>query len=114
MKARTDGRQEESLLRRLVGEGGWDELVVRGSLDERNAVVFYVQEQRIVAVVAINRGKDVQRTMPLIKARVQIDPAKLWDENVDMRSLMPEARPVRTHQHRVMPHPVARSGEEAK
>ena len=116
MKARTDGRspREETLLRRSVDEGGWDELVVRGSLDERNAVVFYVQEQRIVAAVAINRGRDVQRVMPLIKARVQVDPAKLRDENVDLRSLMPGARPVRTHQHRVMPHPVARFGEEAK
>ena len=66
------------------------------------------------AAVAINRGKDVQRVMPLIKARVQVDPAKLGDENVDLRSLMPGARPVRTHQHRVVPHPVARPGEEAR
>ena len=87
---------------------------MRGSLDERNAVMFYVQEQRIAAAVAINRGKDVQRVMPLIKARVQVDPAKLRDENVDLRSLMPGARPVRTHQHRVVPHPVARLGEEAR
>ncbi len=93
---------------------GWDELVVRGSLEERNAVVFYVQEQRIAAAVAINRGKDVQRVMPLIKARVQVDPDKLRDENVDLRSLMPGARPVRTHQHRVVPHPVVRPGEEAR
>jgi 3-phenylpropionate/trans-cinnamate dioxygenase ferredoxin reductase subunit len=93
---------------------GWDELVVRGSLDEHNAVVFYVQEQRIVAAVAINRGRDVQRVMPLIKAHVQVDPAKLRDENVDLRSLMPGARPVRTHQHRVVPHPVARPSEEAR
>jgi 3-phenylpropionate/trans-cinnamate dioxygenase ferredoxin reductase subunit len=93
---------------------GWDELIVRGSLEERNAVVFYMQEQRIAAAVAINRGKDVQRVMPLIKAREQVDPARLRDENVDLRSLMPGARPVRTHQHRVVPHPVARPGEEAR
>jgi len=93
---------------------GWDELVVRGSLDERNAVVFYMQEQRIAAAVAFNRGRDVQRVMPLIKTQVQVDPAKLKDESVDLRSLVPGARPVRTHQHRIVPRPVARPGEEAR
>jgi 3-phenylpropionate/trans-cinnamate dioxygenase ferredoxin reductase component len=93
---------------------GWDELVVRGTLDQRNCVVFYMQEQRIAAAVAFNRGRDVQRVMRLIKARVQVDPAKLQDENFDLRSLMPGARPVRTHQHRIDPHPVARPGEEAR
>ncbi len=93
---------------------GWDELVVRGNLDQRNCVVFYMQEQHIASAVAFNRGKDVQRVMPLIKARVQVDSAKLRDENIDLRSLIPGARPVRTHQHRIVPHPVARPGEEAR
>jgi 3-phenylpropionate/trans-cinnamate dioxygenase ferredoxin reductase subunit len=93
---------------------GWDELVVRGSLDQRNCVVFYMQEQRIAAAVAFNRGRDVQRVMRLIKARVEVDTAKLQDENTDLRSLMPGAKPVRTHQHHIDPHPVARPGEEAK
>jgi len=94
--------------------GGWDDLVVRGSLDERNGVVFYMQEQRIAAAVAFNRGRDVQRVMPLIKARVQVDPATLRDENVDLRSLMPGAKPMRIHQHRIVPRPVARPGEEVR
>lgn len=93
---------------------GWDELVVRGSLDQRNCVVFYMQEQRIAAAVAFNRGRDVQRVMRLIKARVEVDAAKLQDENTDLRSLMPGAKPVRTHQRHIDPHPVARPGEEAK
>jgi len=94
--------------------GGWDDLVVRGSLDERNGVVFYMQEQRIAAAVAFDRGRDVQRVMPLIKARVQVDPATLRDENVDLRSLMPGAKPMRTHQHRVVPRLMARPGEEVR
>jgi 3-phenylpropionate/trans-cinnamate dioxygenase ferredoxin reductase component len=93
---------------------GWDDLVVRGSLEQRNCVVFYMQEQRIAAAVAFNRGRDVQRVMPLIKARVQVDPATLRDENVDLRSLMPGAKPMRTHQHRIVPRPVARPGEEVR
>jgi len=93
---------------------GWDELVVRGSLEERNAVVFYLQEQRIAAAVAFNRGRDLQRAMSLIRARVQVEPAVLRDESVDLRSLVPGARPVRTHHHRIVPHPVANPGEEVK
>jgi 3-phenylpropionate/trans-cinnamate dioxygenase ferredoxin reductase component len=93
---------------------GWDDLVVRGSLEQRNCVVFYMQEQRIAAAIAFNRGRDVQRVMPLIKARVQVDPATLRDENVDLRSLMPGAKPMRTHQHRIVPRPVARPGEEIR
>ncbi len=93
---------------------GWDELVVRGSLEERNAVVFYLQEQRIAAAVAFNRGRDLQRAMSLIRARVQVESAVLRDESVDLRSLVPGARPVRTHPHRIVPHPVANPGEEIK
>ena len=93
---------------------GWDELVVRGSLQERSAVVFYMQEQRIAAAVAFNRGRDLQRAMSLIKVQVQVEPAVLRDESVDLRSLVPGARPVRTHQHRIVPHPVTHPGEEAK
>ena len=74
----------------------WDELIVRGRPDEYNVVAFYMQDSRILAAVAINRGKDILRTIPLIKAGVQVPPDKLRDENVDLRSLLPGARPQRT------------------
>jgi 3-phenylpropionate/trans-cinnamate dioxygenase ferredoxin reductase subunit len=93
---------------------GWEELVIRGNLEERNAVAFYMQDRRIAAAVAFNRGKDLQRAMSLIRARVEVEPAVLRDEGIDLRSLNPGARPVRTHQHRIVPHPVARPGEEVK
>lgn len=93
---------------------GWDELIVRGRPDERNIVAFYMQQSRIVAAVAINRGKDILRAMSLIKARVQVDPDKLRDENVDLRSLLPGARPMRTPTPRAVPPLVARPDEEAR
>ena len=70
----------------------WDELIVRGSLERRSAVVFYMQEGRIAATVAFNRGRDLRRAMSLIKARVQVEPSVLRDESVDLRSLVPGAR----------------------
>jgi 3-phenylpropionate/trans-cinnamate dioxygenase ferredoxin reductase subunit len=65
----------------------WDELVVRGSMEERNFVAFYRKERRVLAAVALNRGRDLRRSMPLIKAREPIDAARLCDLDVDLRAL---------------------------
>lgn len=66
----------------------WDEVVVRGALDTGSGIVFYLRGPRIDAAVAVNRGKDLRRIMPLIKARATVDPRQLGDEGVDLRSLV--------------------------
>lgn len=66
----------------------WDRLVIRGSLEERSFVAFYVNQGLIDAVVALNRGKDVRRAMALIRARQPVDLAQLKDDDVDLRSLV--------------------------
>jgi 3-phenylpropionate/trans-cinnamate dioxygenase ferredoxin reductase subunit len=67
----------------------WDRLVIRGSLEERSFVAFYLNQGRIDAVVALNRGRDVRRAMPLIRFRGFVDPERLKDEDVDLRTLVP-------------------------
>jgi len=67
----------------------WDRLVIRGSLERRSFVAFYLNQGRIDAVVALNRRKDVRRAMPLIRSREAVDPARLKDEEVDLRRLAP-------------------------
>jgi 3-phenylpropionate/trans-cinnamate dioxygenase ferredoxin reductase subunit len=74
----------------------WDETVVRGSLDSRNFIAFYVNQGRIDAAVSVNRGKDLRRVMPLIKARTTVDLHQLGDEDVDLRSLV-EGRSTGAH-----------------
>jgi 3-phenylpropionate/trans-cinnamate dioxygenase ferredoxin reductase subunit len=66
----------------------WDLVVVRGNLDARDFIAFYLSQGQIDAVVALNRGKDVRRVMPLIKARTAVDVRRLDDEGVDLRSLV--------------------------
>jgi 3-phenylpropionate/trans-cinnamate dioxygenase ferredoxin reductase subunit len=66
----------------------WDQIVVRGSLHTRDFIAFYLRQGRIDAVVALNRGKDVRRVMPLIKARTPVDPHELGNEGTDLRSLV--------------------------
>lgn len=65
----------------------WDELIVRGSLEKRKFVAFYLKGGRILATVGMNRGKDVRQSMGLIKAGVQVDPARLRDEAVHVSDL---------------------------
>lgn len=65
----------------------WDELIVRGSLEQRKFVAFYLKGGRILATVGMNRGKDVRQSMGLIKAGVQVDLARLRDEAVRVSDL---------------------------
>lgn len=65
----------------------WDELIVRGSLEKRKFVAFYLKGGRILATVGMNRGKDVHQSMGLIKAGIQVDLARLRDEAIQMRDL---------------------------
>jgi 3-phenylpropionate/trans-cinnamate dioxygenase ferredoxin reductase component len=67
----------------------WDRIVVRGSLASRKFLAFYLTEGRVESVVAINQGRDMRRAFPIIKARVAVDPARLEDPNVDLRTLAP-------------------------
>jgi len=66
-----------------------DELVVRGSLEERRFAGFYLRDGRVVATVAMNMGRDVRRAMILIASRAAVDPARLRDPDVDLRTLAP-------------------------
>ena len=65
----------------------WDELGVRGSMDERNFVAVFRKDRRVLAAVAINRGRDLRRSIPLIKAQEEIEVGKLCDPDVDLRTL---------------------------
>ena len=65
----------------------WDELVVRGSMEQRNFVAFYRKDRRVLAAVAINQGRDLRRSIPLIKAQEQVEGAMLRDPEIDLRTL---------------------------
>ena len=65
----------------------YEQLIVRGRLDGGSFAVFYMNGGLIDAVVSVNNAKDVRRAMPLIKARRPVDPDRLRDETVDLRSL---------------------------
>jgi 3-phenylpropionate/trans-cinnamate dioxygenase ferredoxin reductase subunit len=65
----------------------WDQVVVRGSLEDLDFCAFYLKDGQLLAVLGLNRGKEVRRAMKLISARARPDPAALRDEDVDLRTL---------------------------
>jgi 3-phenylpropionate/trans-cinnamate dioxygenase ferredoxin reductase subunit len=65
----------------------WESLVVRGSLEERRFVAFYLQQGVPLAAVSVNSGRDLRRAFELLKAGKPVDPASLADPEVDLRQL---------------------------
>jgi 3-phenylpropionate/trans-cinnamate dioxygenase ferredoxin reductase component len=65
----------------------WDEIVTRGSVENRDFCAFYLKDGVLLAALGLNRGKEVRRAMKLISATARPDPAALRDEDVDLRSL---------------------------
>ena len=65
----------------------WDELVVRGSTEEQNFVAFYRKNGLILAAVAVNRRRDLRRSIPLIRDQVEIPASQLSDPDIDLRTL---------------------------
>jgi 3-phenylpropionate/trans-cinnamate dioxygenase ferredoxin reductase subunit len=73
----------------------WDQFVVRGSLEERMMLGFYLREGELQAAVGLDRGGDPEAESDsemaacaeLVAARARPAPAQLADERVDLRSL---------------------------
>jgi 3-phenylpropionate/trans-cinnamate dioxygenase ferredoxin reductase subunit len=63
----------------------WDDVVIRGSVEDRDFVAFYLNEGVLLGALGLDRGKDVRRSLKLIGSRP--DPAKLKDPEVDLRGL---------------------------
>ncbi|HJV04334.1 MAG TPA: FAD-dependent oxidoreductase [Actinomycetota bacterium] len=63
----------------------WDEVVIRGSTEDRRFVAFYLDGGVLMAALGMNRGRDVRRAMKVIGSRP--DPSLLRDEDVDLRTL---------------------------
>ena len=73
----------------------WEQFVVRGSVEQRQFLGFYLGEGRILAVMGLNRGGDPEldedgelfAAKTLVGKRLEVSPASLEDEKTDLRSL---------------------------
>jgi len=67
----------------------WDEIVLRGDVAGRKFTAFYLKDGWLRAALAVNRFKDIRPSRELIKLGVGVEPAKLRDEDVELKSLIP-------------------------
>jgi 3-phenylpropionate/trans-cinnamate dioxygenase ferredoxin reductase subunit len=68
----------------------WDEIVIRGNMEERQFAAFLLKDGQLLSTFAMNRPKDVRRSMKLIKARAHPTREQLEDPDVDLRTLVPK------------------------
>jgi 3-phenylpropionate/trans-cinnamate dioxygenase ferredoxin reductase component len=74
----------------------WDEFVIRGSVEERKLVGFYLADGVVRAAVGLDRGGDPEADTDgemaacarLVSARAKLAPAILADERTDLWSLV--------------------------
>jgi len=67
----------------------WDDVIVRGSLEERRFAAFLLKDGVLRSTFSMNWPRDVRRSMPLIKAQVRPDLNLLADPEFDLRTLAP-------------------------
>jgi 3-phenylpropionate/trans-cinnamate dioxygenase ferredoxin reductase subunit len=74
----------------------WDRLVFRGRPDSRKFLAFYLKDGIVRAAMGLDRGGDpedpkgeseLKAAVDMVRTRASIDPSKLADESLDLRSL---------------------------
>ena len=63
--------------------------MVRGSIDARSFVAFWLRDGRVVAVMNSTDLKVAKATERLIRSEAQVDPARLTDPDVQLEALAP-------------------------
>lgn len=81
--------QYEHNLQMVGTTDGHDEVVLRGTPEERSFSMFWLQEGHVVAMLAFDRGREVVAGRKLVAARAAVAAAQLKDESVELRRLLP-------------------------
>jgi 3-phenylpropionate/trans-cinnamate dioxygenase ferredoxin reductase component len=73
---------------------GYDQFVLRGSMENRSFTAFYLREGRLIACDAVNRAQEFMVAKRMVGAYKPFDPAALADETVPLKALAPPVQPV--------------------
>ena len=66
---------------------GYDTIVQRGSMDEDDFAMFYLQDGVLIAADAVNRPREFMACRKLVPERPCIDPARLADESIPIQKV---------------------------
>lgn len=67
---------------------GYDQLVLRGSMEAKSFAVFYLRAGQLLAVDAINRPAEYAAGKILIQRGARVDAARLSDESIAMKTFL--------------------------
>ena len=67
---------------------GYENYVVRGNISEEKFSVFYLKEERLIAIETINDNKAFSVGKKLIKNQTSIPLDDLEDQNLDLKSFL--------------------------
>jgi 3-phenylpropionate/trans-cinnamate dioxygenase ferredoxin reductase subunit len=67
---------------------GYDQLVVRGSLDHESFAAFYLRHGKIISADSVNRPQEFMFAKRAIAAGATIDPQRLADESIPVKALL--------------------------
>lgn len=66
---------------------GYDQFVLRGSMENKSFAAFYLKEGRLIAVDAVNRAQEFMVAKRMVAACKPFDVAALADETVPLKNL---------------------------
>ena len=64
----------------------YDEVVIRGDIDERRFAAYYLREGRPIAIDAVNSPQDFMNGKKLLASRTKLSPGEIADSSVDLTS----------------------------
>jgi 3-phenylpropionate/trans-cinnamate dioxygenase ferredoxin reductase subunit len=68
---------------------GYDQFVLRGSMNNKSFAAFYLKNGRLIACDAVNRAQEFMVAKRMVAACMPFDPAALADETVPLKNLAP-------------------------
>jgi len=88
--------QYEHVIEYVGFAASWDRVVFRGRPESRKFLAFYLKDGIVRAAMGLDRGGDpedpkgeseLKAAVDMVRTRASIDPRKLGDESLDLRSL---------------------------
>ncbi|AOE86720.1 oxidoreductase [Pseudomonas sp. BN417] len=77
---------------KMVGlSEGYDRIIIRGSLEQPDFSVFYLQGDRVLAVDTVNRPVEFNLSKQIITDRLPVEPNLLDDESVPLKEIIATA-----------------------
>jgi hypothetical protein len=68
----------------LATPGDYDQVLIRGDLEKREFIAFWLREGRVLAGMNVNVWDVTDPIQQLIRSRAQVDPARLTDTSVPL------------------------------